>query len=75
MYNEDKKIPSPIDKLLFSKKMLKNLQREWKSAEESKTNNNTTPDGESLTKALLKKGLISKDILEELKSDWDNKRS
>lgn len=55
--------------------MLKNLQREWKSAEESKTNNNTTPDGESLTKALLKKGLISKDILEELKSDWDNKRS
>ena len=52
--------------------MLKNLQREWKSAEESKMNNNTTPDGESLTKALLK---ISKDILEELKSDWDNKRS
>ena len=74
MYNEDKKIPSTINKLLFSKKMLKNLQREWKSAEESKMNN-TTSDGESLTKALLKKGLISKDILEELKSDWDNKRS
>ena len=55
--------------------MLSNLQREWKSAEESKMNHNTTSDGGSLTKALLKKGLISKDLLEELKSDWDNKRS
>ena len=60
---------------MFSKKMLSNLQREWKSAEESKKNNDITPDGGGLTKALLKKGLISKDLLEELKSDWDNKRS
>ena len=55
--------------------MLSNLQREWKAAEESKPNNNTESVGGSLAKAMLKKGLISKDVLEELKSDWDNKRS